>query len=568
MNLNYERVDGLPVIIGMAKQLRIHDVINRCIPRHGNKKGLNYGSLTIGWLGFILSRGSHCKSHAESWARKLPQTLGALLAPTADDKDFSDDRLANLLEHFSDNDSWHAIENSLWGAMLDVIDMPLETIRLDSTTSYGYHAPLENGLMQLGFSKDDKPQLAQLKIMAGVEGTTGALIAHDTISGNMNDDILYLPLYKRIRKMLSKTGLIYCGDSKLSSLANRAYISFMNDFYLCPLQQLKVWEKEFSTWIQRIVKGNQTASLVWYKYKLIGGGYEFLRDLETLVEGQKVTWKERVIVFRSLQLVKTKIDGLEKRLKKAEKEIGELRRIKVSKKIVAEDALKAGIECILKKNDVEGLLKTNLTLVEIPATVQRAEIRKGKVRKGSYTVRHRYYEVSMVARDLDAIRQKHHMMGWRIYVTNASSTKLSLSSAMQFYRDGYRIESLFHFLKAHPINIQPIFVKTENQLIGLARLLTIALRLWTSIELKVRQAREDCKESIVGLYKGQPKKQNDSPSTSLIMDTFSNIDLWSDTIQNWYKSELSPNARLFLKYLGMDSLFENFVECVTKHNLK
>lgn len=78
------------------------------------------------------------------------------------------------------------------------------SIRLDSTTTYGYHENAESELMRCGFFKDDKSHLPQLKIMAGVEGEYGELFAVDIAAGNQNDDILNLPLIKRVKKFINK----------------------------------------------------------------------------------------------------------------------------------------------------------------------------------------------------------------------------------------------------------------------------------------------------------------------------------------------------------------------------
>ena len=57
--------------------------------------------------------------------------------------------------------------------------MPVERVRLDSTTSYGYHTITDDGLKQLGHCKDHRPELPQLKLMAAAAEPTGQLVACD-----------------------------------------------------------------------------------------------------------------------------------------------------------------------------------------------------------------------------------------------------------------------------------------------------------------------------------------------------------------------------------------------------
>ena len=52
--------------------------------------------------------------------------------------------------------------------------------------------------MQLGHSKDHRPDLAQFKLMAAAAEPTGQLIATTVHPGDAADDPLYLPLIERV----------------------------------------------------------------------------------------------------------------------------------------------------------------------------------------------------------------------------------------------------------------------------------------------------------------------------------------------------------------------------------
>ena len=64
---------------------------------------------------------------------------------TIRDVDLSDDRLTLLLARLSHSQTWSRIEADLWNGTCEVYSIPLERIRLDSTTSYGFHTPVEGG---------------------------------------------------------------------------------------------------------------------------------------------------------------------------------------------------------------------------------------------------------------------------------------------------------------------------------------------------------------------------------------------------------------------------------------
>jgi transposase len=92
-------------------------------------------------------------------------------------------------------------------ATVTVYELELAGIRLDSTTSYGYHQVSDDGVMQRGHSKDHRPDLPQLKLMAAAAEPSGHLIACDVHAGQCADDPLYTPLLQRVRRIVGRPGL-------------------------------------------------------------------------------------------------------------------------------------------------------------------------------------------------------------------------------------------------------------------------------------------------------------------------------------------------------------------------
>ena len=166
LSIQHERIDDIPLIIGLAKQLRMIEILDAHLGTHGLQQGLNNGQLAVGWLAYVLSQADHRKSAVRDWATTLPHTLGQLLGQPLREVDFSDDRLGGVLRRLSAEAAWEAIEQALWAATVAVYELPVRGVRLDSTTSYGYHQPHEEGLMHQGHSKDHRPDLAQVKLMA------------------------------------------------------------------------------------------------------------------------------------------------------------------------------------------------------------------------------------------------------------------------------------------------------------------------------------------------------------------------------------------------------------------
>jgi hypothetical protein len=77
--LTHERVDDIPLLIGLAQTLHLPEVLDRHLGHHGNHQGLRNGWLATVWLASILSESDHRTSSVEEWTWQHRQTLERLL---------------------------------------------------------------------------------------------------------------------------------------------------------------------------------------------------------------------------------------------------------------------------------------------------------------------------------------------------------------------------------------------------------------------------------------------------------------------------------------------------------
>jgi transposase len=557
-SFQHERIDDVPLIIGMCKKLGWSEILDRHLGTHGLQRGLNNGQLTVGWLGYILSQADHRKSAVQEWANDNSHTLGQLLGQPIREVEFNDDRLGGVLHRLSDDEAWAAIEQDLWGATVAVYKMESADVRVDSTTSYGYHEPEKGGLMQHGgHSKDHRPDLPQLKLMAAAAEPSGHLIASDVVPGQRADDPLYVPLIERVRGILNQSGLLYAGDSKMAALGTRAHLAYHDDYYVVPLPMTGETANDFDDWVEAVVDGEQTATLIWDEERLIGAGYEFERSRTATVEGESVTWTERVLVVRSRAWAKRKIAQLEERLSAASAELKALTPEpgRGKRQIRDESELQAAIDRVLEEHEVEGLLK-----VEWEREVKERIRYKGPGRPGpnrpTYTETSVRYAISEVERDEKAIAARRHRLGWRVYATNAPVYRLTLAAAVLHYRQGWCLERDFHLVKDLPLGLSPLFVWKDDQIKGMVRLLTLALRLLTLIESQVRRGLAKEEATLTGLYEGQPSRSTDRPTGKRILKAFARakITLFRvklDTGVEWHMTPLSLLHKRILRYLKL-----------------
>ena len=90
IDLIHERVDDIPLLIGVAQRLNLPAVLDRHLGNHGHHQGLSNGWLTTVWLAYILSEADHRKSSVADWAQRHQHTLERLIQqPIRDAKEES-----------------------------------------------------------------------------------------------------------------------------------------------------------------------------------------------------------------------------------------------------------------------------------------------------------------------------------------------------------------------------------------------------------------------------------------------------------------------------------------------
>jgi transposase len=116
------------------------------------------------------------------------------------------------------------------------------------------------------------------------------------------------------------------------------------------------------------------------------------------------------------------------------------------------------------------------------------------------------------------------------------------------------------------LGLSPLFVYKDDQIKGLTRLLTLALRLLTLIELQVRQAMRQDETELAGLYEGQPQRMSKYPSGKRILKAFARAEITLTRVQIdqdscWRVTPLPPLLKILLQYLQLpDTLFTTLAD--------
>ena len=550
--ISSERIDDVVLLLNVMKEMGLPEIINQHLPRHWKEKGLSWGWVATIWLSYVLSQGDHRKVKVREWVKQRSYCLETVCDLELRETDFTDDRLSILLKRLSQTDTWSEIETNLNQKSISVYQLPVNQIRIDATTNSGYHLVTSEGLFQFGKSKDN-PNLPQIKTMMASLDPLGMPLVTNVVSGARADDGLYMPALKKIFSTVEESELLCVGDCKMSAINTRALVHVSNHYYLTPLSRIGKIPQFLSEWIELALRGKlQKVKIVRHsddgKEQILGTGYELEREPETMIDGITQRWTERVLLVRSQSYLDKQKRGLETRLQTAAEKLLALTPTPGRGKRQIRDELELCQKAaqILKTHRVEGLLDYNYDY-EVPTRYQPGR-----------------YQITKVISDAKAIQQVEQQLGWRAYVTNAPSSRLSLPQAVLTYRDEWIAERSFHRLKGAPLSLSPFFVQRDDQVKGLVHLLSLAVRILTLIEFVVRRCLFDSGEFLTGLYAGNPLKATQRPTGEKLLEAFKNITLTLFRIKGeWYGdvTEVNPLQNQILRCLGLSpDIYSGLVE--------
>ena len=333
-----------------------------------------------------------------------------------------------------------------------------------------------------------------------------------------------------VRQMVDESGLLYLGDSKMSAIEIRAELARNGDFYLVPLAKVGDVPRLYGQCLERIVCGSQPATLIYsvdehQSPELIAAGYQTSRtQTTTLASGETFAWQERILVVRSLAEAKKQLATLERNLQQAEEALLALTPCpgRGRRQIRTADQLNQKAEAIKAEYRVGEYLHY---IADCQESVKTRYVGpgRGSANRKKKEIRTVRYQITHVIRDEGAINRAFCHMGWKLYATNQPKAHLPLDEAVRLYRAAPRIERHFHLFKSAPIGISPMYVKNDDQIKGLARLLSLGVRLLTLMEIVTRRHLLEHGQTLAGLYQDNPNRQTDKPTATRLLRAFRGI---------------------------------------------
>jgi len=481
MKTHIERVDNIPLLVAEFEKSDLAALLDEHFPDHGNWSGASGGQVTVGFLTYVLSCSDHRLNHVETWATQRLHTLRYCLNnPTLVSKDFTDDKLASLLDRYGNDEKWDAFEPAHNRRLINVYNLNVssEAVRLDALIVQSHRAASEE--FQLGHSKQHRADLPQLKTMVATLDPLSMPLYSVTVSGNTADDVLYLPVIKQLINGLFLKQQLFVGDSKMGSLAIRAYLQVHEQYYLMPLSKTQCSTEQLRKYLAQAPDELTQIMTTDKEDKLIvkAQAFEVSERMEGSTSG--ICWEERRIIVHSPAYAKRQQKALEDRLVKAQNALDLILEAKQGrKKLKTEQEVQAAVAQILDKHKVSDFIQ-----VDIQQRVETKTLRKYKDRpQSTKTIIH--FELGLRVNQT-AIQTRSQQFGWRAYACNAPHERLNTTQVVECYRNEYKIEHKFDELLNKVTALMPVYLGKPHRVKALIRLLLLALKYVSLIQHQVR----------------------------------------------------------------------------------
>lgn len=540
-----EQINSVPLLVGIMESMGLRTLIDAHVTPHGAWQGISVGTLVTLWLAHILAERTHTLVSLREWVAARTQTFASLLGRPLRPTDCSDDRLATVLTLLGDPATQARLDAACTQQWVRLYRLPTAIVRFDSTSVSVYHDPAAaTSLLQRGHSKDHRPDLRQFKAMLSSLDPLGLPLVCQPISGQRADDGLYVPSYDATVAALGTTAFLAVGDCKMAALATRGHLVAQGSCYLCPYRPPSA-TAELATWVeqalarraqwQRITRpvpaGGEADGLAEWV------GWEREQSWTDPGSGQTHTWPERVLLVRSAGHHAAAGQGAERARAAVLEELAALRQPpkRGRKRYTSEAVLAAVVAGKLAAARLTGIGTVPLHEEGGAAGPPRWTVGELRVDEAAWAA---YLE----------------RLGWQVYVTNTTAAQYAAEALIRSYRQQPVQERGFARLKSRTLHIRPVYLRDEERIAGLLWVLSLALRVLTLTEYRLREAVRTQEEAVTGLNPANRGQATTRPTTERIIGVFTDVTLTTIQQGGWllrHVTPLTPTHQQILRLLGL-----------------
>ena len=552
------RVGGLPAVQKICQRLRLEELVDEHLPL-STQAPVGFGKVLVALVLNKLTAPTPLY-RVQDWA--TGHSLEQLLK--VDPRQLNDDKLARMLDAVAEKAE--TLKTAICFAAIDEFGLDIGRLHWDLTSiefagafdeqdeewallTYGYHPA--------GVGKHIQVRVGNL--VCG-DGAIGGLM-HQTYSGNTSDQnsvMDHLHLFRKMAERYGKTPRLV-GDSKLVSPEMMVKFEEAGLQFICPEPSSQQLRDTFQELVER--EGDQTWKSLHYlserdkrqknKPNPIFKGHELSfsveiqeEDGEHYIGGQPLAQKKmgpkggrppkrrRVYRFRRLvlfsssnQLAQRK--NRERYLTRFEKKLEEIN-IKFQSSWwlnKPESRAQSTVKKLLNSSKVGHFYETELSRSE-----------RGWVVKWN--------------KNLEVLAEAEKLDGLYTIVTNVPDSEATMEEIFLDYKRQNDSERRFADWKG-PLQVRPLFLKSNQRIIGLIFVLAIALLVFSLIEREVRRNLPEGK--MLGLLPVNRPVRATGRNILQALDSIQMVGLRIAGQLHWQAGPLNEVQTQLLKFIGADS---------------
>lgn len=471
-------LDHLGLVSAVMHKINLIDKIDRYLPvskSHGAKvtRGECIASMILNGLGFIDDRLYMFPKFLEN--KPIDKLLGDHLKPEY----FSDDTLGRCLDAIHNYGTTQLFADLAFDIGLEQ-NLLGKTVHVDTTTLTVYGDYEQEAITETtpkpayGYSKNNRSDLKQMVLNLAITGKNSFPVWFQAHSGNASDSKI---LHEAVQRMQT-----FC--KQLQHAPNLLYVADSAMYERC------VNGKHTIKWLCRVPeRSNEAKTFVrtqeeqcdWVDLK---NGYKIHTE-EKKFRGIQQRW---ALVFSDQayqQATKTLARKIDKELNEANKELRKLARKEFSCKIDAKKALKA-FSKKLKYHDVE----------EYKIDIIKYYPKQGRPNKTDKPEKS-YCVKATLTKNGKHIKQLEAKQGRFIIATNElDKHKLKNEEILSTYKEQYKIETSFRFIKGDALEVSSVFLKKPERINALMMIMVLCLMIYGLVQHMLRQSLDQSSDTI------------------------------------------------------------------------
>jgi transposase len=461
-------LDHLGLVAGMCRELRIADIIDAVIPKHG-EHAVTHGQTLVAML--INGLGFHSGTlhmFSEFFANKPTERL---IGPGIEARHLTDDVLGRCLDSLYEVgvcELYQVIAEQVVGRLgLGESDLHLDitSFHVDGRYAGDEEDDVKRLRLVKGYSRDHRPELNQVVLEMMCENQAGIPVFMQALNGNSNDQKSFAEVSRLHLKSLkaAQNSNYLVGDAALYTEES--------------IQALHEQGQHFVTRVPMTLKDAREAvcTLQSQELKDFGDGYsgqwltsEYagVQQRWLLVRSEQATAREEQTVLRRIEKDRQADDKALKRFFK--------------QRFACEADARQALEVFSSSLKVSVLSSPQLVTYDVFA-------RPGRPKKDESPIRQEYGFTSERQDNEAILAQRHAQAGVFILATNDMDGDMTMASLLAIYKQQQRVERGFRFLKSPDFLTSALFLKKPERIEALLMVMTCTLMIYAALEHRIRQ---------------------------------------------------------------------------------